>query len=462
MSLIYKLDYFIYFKKMNVHLIAIGGSAMHNIALALHDKGFNVSGSDDYIFNPSKDRLKKKGLLPSKLGWFPDRINRKTDAVILGMHAKSDNPELLKAQKLKIPIYSYPEYIFNQSKEKKRIVIAGSHGKTSITSMILHVLQKCKIECDYMVGAQLDGFDNMVKLTKENKIIILEGDEYLSSPIDMRPKFLWYKPHIAVVSGIAWDHINVFPTFISYLNQFKTFIKSISETLIYFDGDTNLNNIINKSLKCKLIPYNILSHEIDNGITFLKIKNNNLPLHIFGDHNLQNLNAAKSVCDQLGVSEFDFFKAINSFKGASKRLEVVLKLENATLFKDFAHSPSKLLATISAVKKQFKTRKLVACIELFTFSSLNKNFLNQYKGSMDNADTAIVYYNPKSLEKKKSKFKIKTEDIFKSFGREDLIVFDDSKKLKNYINSLKWNNKNLLMMSSGNFDEIDFQDLIRI
>ena len=435
---------------------------MHNIALALHDKGFNVSGSDDYIFNPSKDRLKKKGLLPSKLGWFPDRINRKIDAIILGMHAKSDNPELLKAQKLKIPIYSYPEYIFNQSKEKKRIVIAGSHGKTSITSMILHVLKKCKIECDYMVGAQLDGFDNMVKLTKENKIIILEGDEYLSSPIDMRPKFLWYKPHIAVVSGIAWDHINVFPTFISYLNQFKTFIKSVSETLIYFNGDTNLNNIINKSLKCKLIPYNILSHEINNGITFLKIKNNNLPLNIFGDHNLQNLNAAKSVCEQLGVSEFDFFKAINSFKGASKRLEVVLKLEKATLFKDFAHSPSKLLATISAVKKQFKTRKLVACMELYTFSSLNKNFLKQYKGSMDNADAAIVYFNPKSLEKKKSKFKIKTEDIFESFGREDLIVFDDSKKLKNYINSLNWNNKNLLMMSSGNFDEIDFQDLIRI
>ena len=462
MSLIFKLDYFIYFKKMNVHLIAIGGSAMHNIALALHDKGFNVSGSDDYIFNPSKDRLKKKGLLPSKLGWFPDRINRKIDAIILGMHAKSDNPELLKAQKLKIPIYSYPEYIFNQSKEKKRIVIAGSHGKTSITSMILHVLKECKIECDYMVGAQLDGFDNMVKLTKENKIIILEGDEYLSSPIDMRPKFLWYKPHIAVISGIAWDHINVFPTFISYLNQFKTFIKSVSETLIYFNGDTNLNNIINKSLKCKLIPYNILSHEINNGITFLKIKNNNLPLNIFGDHNLQNLNAAKSVCEQLGVSEFDFFKAINSFKGASKRLEVVLKLEKATLFKDFAHSPSKLLATISAVKKQFKTRKLVACMELYTFSSLNKNFLKQYKGSMDNADAAIVYFNPKSLEKKKSKFKIKTEDIFESFGREDLIVFDDSKKLKNYINSLKWNNKNLLMMSSGNFDEIDFQDLIRI
>ena len=447
---------------MNVHLIAIGGSAMHNIALALHDKGFNVSGSDDYIFNPSKDRLKKKGLLPSKLGWFPDRINIKIDAIILEMHAKSDTPELLKAQKLKIPIYSYPEYIYNQSKEKKRIVIAGSHGKTSITSMILHVLQKCKIECDYMVGAQLDGFDNMVKLTKENKIIILEGDEYLSSPLDMRPKFLWYKPHIAVVSGIAWDHINVFPTFISYLNQFKTFIKSIRETLIYFDGDTNLNNIINKSLKCKLIPYNIISHEINNGITFLKIKNNNLPLNIFGDHNLQNLNAAKSVCEQLGVSEFDFFQAINSFKGASKRLEVVLKLENATLFKDFAHSPSKLLATISAVKKQFKTRKLVACMELYTFSSLNKNFLNQYKGSMDNADTAIVYYNPKSLEKKKSKFKIKTEDIFESFGRKDLIVFDDSKKLKNYINSLNWNNKNLLMMSSGNFDEIDFQDLIRI
>jgi len=278
----------------------------------------------------------------------------------------------------------------------------------------------------------------------------------------MRPKFLWYKPHIAVVSGVAWDHINVFPTFISYLNQFKTFIKSISETLIYFDGDTNLNNIINKSLKCKLIPYNIISHEINNGITFLKIKNNNLPLNIFGDHNLQNLNAAKSVCEQLGISEFDFFKAINSFKGASKRLEVVLKLEKATLFKDFAHSPSKLLATISAVKKQFKTRKLVACMELYTFSSLNKNFLNQYKGSMDNADAAIVYFNPKSLEKKKSKFKIKTEDIFESFGREDLIVFDDSKKLKNYINSLNWNNKNLLMMSSGNFDEIDFQDLIRI
>ena len=440
---------------MKIHLIAIGGSAMHNMALALHHKGFKVTGSDDAVFSPSKERLEKHGLLPNEMGWFPDKITSDLDIIILGMHARENNPELAKAKELNIPIFSYPEYTYEQSKNKKRVVIGGSHGKTSITAMILHVLQNLNIDCDYMVGAQLEGFDTMVKLTHDAPIIILEGDEYLSSPIDRRPKFHLYKPHIAVLSGIAWDHINVFPTFEMYVDQFRIFKNMVSDTLIYFSEDEELCKLTKEETNCKLIAYSTPKHEIKNGITTLK----NNKLLIFGNHNLQNLNAAKLVCNELGVSDNDFFEQIATFKGASKRLELVKRTETSALYKDFAHSPSKLKATSSAMKKQFENRKLVACMELHTFSSLNDEFLAHYKGSMDTPDTAIVYFSPEAIAHKKLEL-ITKQQVHSAFNREDLLVFTDTKKLEDYLTTLNWNNQNLLMMSSGTFDGMKFEGLI--
>ena len=441
---------------MRIHLIAIGGSAMHNIAIALKLKGFKISGSDDAIFNPSKERLAKHNLLPNELGWFPSKINNNLDAIILGMHAKENNPEIKEAKKLKIPIFSYPEFIYNQSKNKKRIVIGGSHGKTSITAMILHVLSKLNINCDYMVGAQLEGFETMVKLTHDASIIILEGDEYLSSAIDKRPKFHLYKPHVAVISGISWDHINVFPTFNTYIDQFRIFKNMIKETLIYCDQDEILNKLVKEKTKCKLIPYSTPKHTVKNGITYVE----KAKLKIFGKHNLQNLNAARFVCNEIGISNKKFFQKIATFKGASNRLELIKKNNTCAIYKDFAHSPSKLKATSSAMKKQFTNRKLVACMELHTFSSLNDKFINKYHDCLNEPDTAIIYFNPKAIIHKGIKG-ITKKQVYDAFKRKDLIVFTDSKKLEQYLISLEWRNQNLLMMSSGNFNNIKIQNLIK-
>jgi UDP-N-acetylmuramate: L-alanyl-gamma-D-glutamyl-meso-diaminopimelate ligase len=440
---------------MKIHLIAIGGSAMHNMALALHQKGFEVTGSDDAILSPSKERLAKYSLLPTKIGWFSNKITTDLDGIILGMHAREDNPELAKAKELNIPIYSYPEYIYEQSKQKKRVVIGGSHGKTSITAMILHVLQNLNIDCDYMVGAQLEGFDTMVKLTHEAPIIILEGDEYLSSPIDRRPKFHLYQPDIAVLSGIAWDHINVFPNFDMYVDQFRIFKNMVKDTLIYCSQDEELNKLAKEKTNCQLVPYTTPTHNIHNGITTI----NNTELIIFGNHNLQNLNAAKLVCNELGVTDTDFFLKIANFKGASMRLELVKKTANSAIYKDFAHSPSKLKATSSAMKKQFSNRKLVACMELHTFSSLNEEFLQEYKGSMREPDTAIVYFSPSAIAHKKLK-PITPAQVLSAFGRKDLLVFTDAKKLEKHLNNLNWENTNLLMMSSGTFEGMNLINLI--
>lgn len=440
---------------MKVHLIAIGGSAMHNLALALHEKGYTITGSDDAIFSPSKERLEKYGLLPNEMGWFPEKITQELDAIILGMHARENNPELLKAKELNIPIFSYPEYIYEQSKDKKRVVIGGSHGKTTITAMILHVLQGLDMDCDYMVGAQLAGFDTMVKLTQEAPIIILEGDEYLSSPIDRRPKFHLYQPHIAVLSGIAWDHINVFPTFEIYVEQFRIFKNMVKDTLIYCSEDEELNKLAKEGTKCKLIPYATPEHTISNGITKVK----NTALLIFGKHNLQNLQAAKLVCSELGISEEDFLQQIASFKGANKRLELVESTKNAAVYKDFAHSPSKLKATILAMKQQFEDRQLVACMELHTFSSLNEEFLKEYEGCMNKADIAIVYFSPVAIAHKKLK-PITKEQVCIAFKRDDLLVFTDATQLANYLKTIKWINKNLLMMSSGTFDSMALEGII--
>ena len=446
---------------MHYHFIAIGGSAMHNLAIALHLKGDSITGSDDEIFEPSKSRLAKYNLLPSEVGWDINRIHSNIDAVILGMHARKDNPELIKAQKLGLSIYSYPEFIYEQTKDQLRIVVGGSHGKTSITSMILHVLSKNNINHNYMVGAQLEGFDCMVKLSKEAKIAVLEGDEYLSSPIDRRPKFHLYQPEIAVVSGIAWDHINVFPTFENYVEQFRIFIDKVGKNgrVIYFEDDNVLKEVVlNSSSKAIKIPYCTFPNQIKNGITYVRTEKEEIPLEIFGDHNLQNLNAAYHVCIQLGMKSVDFFSAIRSFKGASKRLELVQKNQSTAIYKDFAHSPSKLKATTSALKNQYPNRKLIACMELHTFSSLNKSFLDQYNGTMQAADVAFVYFNKKTLKHKKLD-DLSAEDVKKAFAGENVTVLNSSKEMVNCLLKMKWEQQNLLLMSSGNFDGIQFAEL---
>ena len=439
---------------MKIHLIAIGGSAMHNLALALHFKGYTITGSDDQIFEPSKSRLEKHGLLPKNIGWFEDNITKDLDAVILGMHAKKDNPELIKARKLGLNIYSYPEYLYQQSKNKKRVVIGGSHGKTSITAMILHVLKGMNIDCDYMVGAKLDGFDVMVKLTEEAPIIILEGDEYLSSPIDRRPKFHLYKPNIGVISGIAWDHINVFPTFENYLDQFRIFKNLVSDCLIFCEDDSDLNKLMSEHIDIRTVGYTTPDHTIKDGTTYLE----NIPLKIFGKHNLQNLNAARLVCKELGVSNKDFLNSIKTFNGASNRLELVREDTNSSIYKDFAHSPSKLIATIDAVKKQFKDRKIVACMELHTFSSLNKKFLSQYVNSMNNADEAIIYFSLEAIKHKRLD-PISKEDIKHAFKNEKLKVINDKEELIDHLKDIYTKNTNLLMMSSGNFNKLNYNEI---
>jgi len=446
---------------MRIHFIAIGGSAMHNLAIALHKKGYQVTGSDDAIFEPSSTRLANYGLLPEKMGWFENNITEDLDAVILGMHALTDNPELLTAQELGLKIYSYPEYIYEQTKEKLRVVIGGSHGKTTITSMILHVLNYYGKDIDYLVGAQLAGFDTMVKITESAPVIIIEGDEYLASPIDRRPKFHLYKANIAVISGIAWDHINVFPTYADYTRQFELFIDTIQTngTLIYCEADHDLNEIVNasKALVNK-IPYNIPDHRIDNGITYLLP--GEVPLEVFGDHNLMNLNAAKLVCQQLYITEQQFNTAISSFSGASKRLEIVSIMDNTNVYKDFAHSPSKLKATIEAVKMQFPTRKLVACIELHTFSSLNKDFLSQYDSSMSKADVAIVFIDKKTFIHKKME-PFNEMDVQSAFKDIRIVFFDDISLLETYLTNMNFRDTNLLMMSSGNYSGLDLVNLAR-
>lgn len=446
---------------MNIHFIAIGGSAMHNLAIALHNKGYNVTGSDDTIHDPSKSRLEKRGLLPSQFGWFPEKINADLDVIILGMHAKKDNPELLKAQELGLKIYSYPEFLYEQSKDKTRVVIGGSHGKTTITSMILHVLNYHDREVDYMVGAQLEGFETMVHLTKENEFIVLEGDEYLSSPIDMRPKFHLYKPNIALLSGIAWDHINVFPTFENYLEQFQIFTDSLTNggIMVYNEEDENVKKVVeNSEHPIKKYPYAIPEHFIDNGITYVDTPDGDMPLEIFGDHNLQNLAGAKWICQHMGIDEDDFYEAIASFKGASKRLEKIAENNNTVIFKDFAHSPSKVKATTEAVKKQYNKRKVLACLELHTYSSLNAEFLKEYKGALDHADTAVVFYSPHAVQIKRLE-EVTANQIGEAFERKDLIIYTNPEEFQTFLFSQNLEDKALLLMSSGNYGGLDFGSL---
>ena len=446
---------------MKLHFIAVGGSAMHNLALALKQKGYQITGSDDTIHEPSKSRLENKGLLPAYYGWFPDKITNELDAIILGMHAKPDNPELLKAKALNLKIYSYPEFLYEQSKNKTRVVIGGSHGKTSITSMILHVLHYHEKEVDYMVGAQLEGFDNMVHLTEENEFMVLEGDEYLSSPIDRRPKFHLYKPNIALLSGIAWDHINVFPTYENYVEQFKIFVDCLTNggIMVYNEEDDEVKRVVEESANAiKKYAYRTPEYTIENGITFLDTSDGKLPLEIFGKHNLQNLAGAKWICQHMGVDEDDFYEAIANFKGASKRLEKIAENSSTVIFKDFAHSPSKVEATTKAVKEQYNNRTVLACLELHTYSSLNAEFLKLYKGALDSADRAVVFYSPHAVEIKKLE-KVSKEQIANAFQRDDLIIYTDPIEFKEFLFSQDIENTAVLLMSSGNYGGLDFEEL---
>mgnify|MGYP001942697054 CR=1 FL=1 len=446
---------------MNVHFIAIGGSAMHNLAIALHNKGYQVTGSDDTIHNPSKSRLEKRGLLPEEFGWYPEKITSNLEVIILGMHAKADNPELLKAQELGLKIYSYPEFLYEQSKDKTRVVIGGSHGKTTITSMILHVLNYHEKEVDYMVGAQLDGFETMVHLTEENEFIVLEGDEYLSSPIDRRPKFHLYKPNIALLSGIAWDHINVFPTFEGYVKQFSIFTDSLVNggIMVYNESDSIVKKVVESSDNAiKKYPYTIPEHFIENGITYLQTSEGDLPLEIFGNHNLENLAGAKWICQHMGVDEDDFYEAVASFSGASKRLEKIVENTSTVIYKDFAHSPSKVAATTKAVKEQYANRTVLACLELHTYSSLNADFLAEYKGALDAADKAVVFYSPHAVEIKKLET-ISKEQIALAFERDDLVIYTNPAEFKAFLFNQNFENTAVVLMSSGNYGGLDFEEL---
>lgn len=446
---------------MRVHFIAIGGSAMHNLAIALCKKGYQVTGSDDEIFEPAKSRLERYGLLPKTIGWNPDLIDENINAVILGMHAKEDNPELIKAKQLGLKIYSYPEYLYEISSSKIRVVVGGSHGKTSITAMILHALQALNVKTDYMVGTMLEGFEVMVKVEDDSKYMVLEGDEYLSSTLDRRPKFHLYKPDIAIINGIAWDHINVFPTFENYVEQFKIFADKIENggRLIYFDGDENIRNIAaNVRNDIKTMPYNGLNFRVENGKTIVLNGDKEYPMLVFGRHNMINMNAAMLACESLGINRDSFLETMQSFKGAAKRLELLASNDTKTIYTDFAHSPSKLKATIEAVKEQYPNRKLVACMELHTFSSLSKNFLEQYKGCMNKADKALVYYNHHAIELKRLE-DLSVELVEKAFDKEGLKVTTDSSEFVQFVKQNAEDNTNILIMSSGNFGGVNIKQL---
>ncbi len=438
---------------MRIHFIAIGGSAMHNLALSLHDNGHHVTGSDDVIFEPSRGRLERAGLLPQTMGWDPELIQADIDIVILGMHAKPDNPELEKARALELKILSYPEYLYEHSREKTRVVIAGSHGKTTITSMILHVLRYWDKDVDFMVGAQLEGFDRMVRLTADNDFIVLEGDEYLSSALDRRPKFHAYKPNIALLSGIAWDHINVFPTFEAYREQFRIFLETIvpGGSITFNEEDEAVRTLVDTlQAPIRKFPYATPEFAVNGGKTFLQTPEGPMPLKIFGRHNLSNLAGAQWICQQMGVDEAEFYEAMSSFSGASKRLQSLGKMGGRQVFKDFAHAPSKVKATTAAVREQFPDKPLTACLELHTYSSLNADFLQEYRHSLDAADRAVVFYIPESLQIKGLP-PIQPEAIRDAFGRDDLEVYVATEALEEALQKPAASDDILLLMSSGNY-----------
>jgi len=442
---------------MKVHFISIGGSVMHQLAIALKRKGYQVTGTDDEIFEPAKTNLQNEGLLPVEIGWQPSLISNDIDAIILGMHAKEDNPELIKAKELGLKIYSFPEYIYQESKNKKRVVVGGSHGKTTTTSMIMHVLKRCHQSFDYLVGARLEGFDQSVNITNA-PVIVCEGDEYPASVIEKKPKFHFLFPHIAILTGIAWDHINVFPTFDFYLEQFIIFINKIEPNglLIYNETDSVLKDLVekNKRADIRYQPYKIPEHTIINDATTVTINHKQSALKVFGNHNLLNLNAAYFACKELGIDAEQFVQAIADFNGAAKRLELMAHNASTNVYRDFAHAPSKVKATIDAVKEQYPERKLFAVLELHTFSSLNELFMKEYKGAMEKADEAIVFYSNHALELKRMPA-LSKEKVIEGFNKSDLLVMNDKNELWQWLQNQSYDHVNLLLMSSGNYDGLD-------
>jgi UDP-N-acetylmuramate: L-alanyl-gamma-D-glutamyl-meso-diaminopimelate ligase len=443
---------------MKVHFIAIGGAVMHNLAIALHDKGYEVTGSDDEIFEPSGSRLASKGLLPPAIGWDIRRITDDIDTIIVGMHAKADNPELLRGRELGIRIMSFPEYIYEQTKNKKRIVVAGSHGKTTTTAMIMHVFRDSGRKFDYMVGSSVDGYDTMVGLSADSDIAVLEGDEYLTSPLDRRPKFHLYKPDIAIINGIAWDHVNVFPSYANYFDQFRIFADTLTAggTLIYFDGDPEVVKIAGRSRPdIKKIPYRTHGYFINKSGFFAASHNRVVEMEIFGEHNMQNLSAAREACYAAGITEEEFYSAIRTFKGTRKRLQKINENGNGIVYLDFAHAPSKVKATVEAVAERYPDRSIVACLELHTYSSLNTAFLPQYRGTLDKASSAFIYFNPHKIALKKLP-PITAVNVKEAFGDARLEVFSNSDELFSVMKRAGFRNPVFLLMSSGDFDGIDF------
>lgn len=447
-------------KKEKVHFIAIGGSVMHSLAIALKMKGLEVSGSDDNIYDPSKQRLADHNLLPKELGWNDANITEDLDAVILGMHARDENPELIKARKLGLPIYSFPEFIRKQSDDKQRIVIAGSHGKTTITAMVMHVLNYANRDFDYVVGAHLDGFNNIVKLS-DAPIIIIEGDEYFSSALDRTPKFLNYEHHIGLISGISWDHINAYKTVDEYVKQFEIFADATPKggTLIFCEED-DMAMVIASNQRTDVIQlhYPVHPYVVKNEITYLKADIGLVPIKIFGQHNMLNLNGARRLLSRIGITDEIFYEAISSFEGASKRLQLLKQNKSTSVFLDFAHAPSKVEATTSAFKERYAKRKLVACLELHTFSSLNKKFINNYQDTLKAADEACIYFNPLN-NKQKAESKIDVHDVENAFNFHNLKVFTEVDELQDYLLKQSWNDANLLLMSSGHFGNMDLKSV---
>jgi UDP-N-acetylmuramate: L-alanyl-gamma-D-glutamyl-meso-diaminopimelate ligase len=450
------------FVPMNVHFIAIGGAVMHSLAIALKRKGYQVTGSDDKIADPARTNLGKEGILPEQEGFFPEKIQPGLDAVILGMHARADNPELKRAQELSIPIYSFPHYIYEVSKNKQRIVIAGSHGKTTITSMVMHALHHNGIETDYMVGARVKGFDGGVRLSESASVIVIEGDEYLASPIERESKFMFYHPHIALITGVAWDHINVFPVYADYVNQFRKFAYSVEPggAVAYYSGDAELQTIFaDYAGPARAIPYTSSRYEVRDNKTYVKAADGEYPMIIFGTHNMQNLEGARIVCREAGISDHQFYTAMMSFEGAANRLEKLGENAQTVIYKDFAHSPSKLKATVNAMKEQYPKRRLTAMMELHTFSSLNKDFLKEYHGGMAGADTAVIFIDDEAMKLKQMP-PLDPALIVEAFGKEGLKVFTSKDELQQFLLAQSWPDNNLLLMTSGQFGGMDVKALM--
>jgi UDP-N-acetylmuramate: L-alanyl-gamma-D-glutamyl-meso-diaminopimelate ligase len=446
---------------MKVHFTAIGGAVMHSLAIALKRQGYEVSGSDDKIADPARTNLAREGILPETEGFFPEKINSSLDAIILGMHARIDNPELLRAQELNIPIYSFPHYIYEVSKNKKRIVIAGSHGKTTITSMVMHVLHINGLDIDYMVGAKVKGFDTGVRLSESAPIIVIEGDEYLASPIERESKFMFYYPHIALITGVAWDHINVFPVYEAYVNQFRKFANSVEAggSISYYSGDKELQKIFaDYSGEAKVIPYITSDYEVRDNKTYVRTAEGEYPMIIFGTHNMQNMEGARTVCREVDISDHQFYSAMMTFEGAANRLEKLGENAQTVIYKDFAHSPSKLQATVNAMKEQYPNRKLTAVMELHTFSSLNKDFLQEYHGGMGKADVALVFIDHEAMKLKQMP-PLDPQLIIQSFGRGDMKVFSSKEELLSFLLAQNWKDNNLLLMTSGQFGGMDLKVL---